>query len=148
MVMLQLQDKCFCEEGRRNLVKNRNEEDNGVSYAACGCWLHHFLEMQLCRRCSVPVTSKLVLILSTLEGWQAESTQLVLFQWVKGAQTKDPKILSQPPSPLSQHQAFEDNNTIPLFTSCSYYSIYFSLKDNEGKTHCHGWLEMLTFGLR
>ena len=52
-----------------------------------------------------PVFSRLVLILPTSEGWQAELTHLVLFNGMKGAQTQDPKILSWPPSPISQHQA-------------------------------------------
>ena len=49
-------------------------------YAACGCWLHHSLKARLCRWSSAPVTSKLVLILPTSDGWEAESTHLVLLQ--------------------------------------------------------------------
>ena len=40
-----------------------------------------------------------------LPGWQAESTEPVVNSAANGARTQDPKILSQPPKPLSQHQA-------------------------------------------
>ena len=47
-----------------------------ISYAACGCWLHHCWERG-CATDAVPlVTSKLVLVLPTSEG-QADSTHLV-----------------------------------------------------------------------
>ena len=42
----------------------------------CSLWLlvASLVGMRLCRWCSVPLTSTLVLILPTSEGWQAEST--------------------------------------------------------------------------
>ena len=71
-----------------------------ISYAACGCCLHG------CAADAVPpVYSKMVLIFPTSEGWQAESTHLVLFNGTIVAQTQNPNILNQPPEPLSQHQA-------------------------------------------
>ena len=42
------------------------------------------------------VSSKLVLILPTSGGWEAELTYLVQFIGMTGARTQDPKILSQP----------------------------------------------------
>ena len=45
----------------------------GVSYAACACWLHHFSGNAVVPLMQCPITSKFVLILPTLEGWQTES---------------------------------------------------------------------------
>ena len=58
--------------------------------------LHHCREHGCATDAVPPVSSKLVLILPTSEGGQAESTHLVLFKGMTGAQTQDPKILSQP----------------------------------------------------
>ena len=63
-------------------------------YAACGCWLHHCWKHGCAVDALPPVFSKLVLVLPTSEGWQAESTHLVLRNDTTGAQTQDPKILS------------------------------------------------------
>ena len=63
------------------------------------CW-GITMPLMLCR-----YTSTLVLISSTWEGLQAESTPPGVNSVANGAQTQDPKISSQPPEPLSQHQA-------------------------------------------
>jgi len=42
-------------------------------YSLLGCWLHHWFGAQLCRWCSAPITSTLVLISPTSEGREAES---------------------------------------------------------------------------
>jgi len=68
-----------------------------ISCATWGCWLHYCWECS-CAADAVPsIPSMLVLILSTLEGWQADSTHLVLFNNMTGAQTQDAKTLNQPP---------------------------------------------------
>ena len=77
----------------------------------CSLWLPvaSFLEARLCRWCTAPVTSKLMLILLTSTGWQAESTHLVLFQRPgRGSNSRPedlkPANLTIKPTPdLSQH---------------------------------------------
>ena len=60
------------------------------------CWLHHYWKCGCAADAVPPVTSKLVLILQTSEGWQAESTHQFLFQGRTGAQTQHHGILRQP----------------------------------------------------
>ena len=67
-----------------------------ISYRSCGgYWSHHCWERGCATDAVSPVSSKLVLILPTSEGWQAESTHMVLSNGTTGAQTQDRKIFSQ-----------------------------------------------------
>ena len=66
-----------------------------IQPVAAGCIIAGSLAVPL----MPPLPVQLVLILQTSEGWQAESTHLVLFNGETGARTQDPKILNQPPQP-------------------------------------------------
>ena len=79
--------------------------------AACGCWLHHSLGCDCAADAVLSITSTQYSVQwysfrRPRKDDRLNQPHLVLIQYLTGAQTQGPKILSQPPSPLSQHQAF------------------------------------------
>ena len=62
----------------------------------------------------------MVLISLTSGGWQAESTPPGVNSATNKAQTQDPMIPTQPPSPLSQHQASGKKNKERIMSAIAY----------------------------
>jgi len=64
------------------------------NYLVCILWLLlTFSGSWMLLWCSAPVTSKLVLILPTSEGWQTNSTHLVLLKWHDRGSNSRPSVL-------------------------------------------------------
>ena len=95
-----------------------------VSYAACGWWFHRFWKCG-CATDTVPLlpVSWYSFCRPRKHDRLSQPTWCCYFNSTTGAPTQDPKILSQPTSPLSQHQAFDSCCCCCCYCYC-YYDYY------------------------